>query len=298
MIDYGEKIWMNGEFIDADKATVHVMSHALHYGTSVFEGIKSYFDGEQQIIFRLDEHITRLRQSANTYGWDYEYTDQEIKTTIIELVKMNQGRNLYIRPFFFFGTGYDAIDINENVVKNFIITTWPMNEVPKDNYSLTHSSFVRPPLKVLNTQSKCAANYVNSNSIKVEAQQKGFKDAIALDINGNLAEISAANLFFIKDDILHTPDIECSILNGITRQTIIKIATDLGIKVQEGKYPKATLDDCQGAFVCGTATEMVWVKNLDGKEFDEHIYFTKIWEVFHSILYKQNQQYKEFITLV
>jgi branched-chain amino acid aminotransferase len=298
MPNYGEKIWFNGSFVDTVDANVHVMTHAIHYGSSVFEGIKSYYQDGVQVVFRLDEHVARLRRSANIYGWDYEYSDAEIRCAILDLVKLNEGRDLYIRPCFFFGTGYETIELSDKVSRNFMIATWELPKGSKKSYTLTFSPYVRPPKYILDCESKCAANYVNSMRIRDDANQRGFNDAIALDVNGYLAEVSTANIFFIKDDVLYTPDVECSILNGITRQSVIKFAGDLGVCVVEGKFKKEDVLDADGIFISGTAAEIICVSKLDDVMLDEHIIYTKINELFYDVVYNHNEQYLSWLAYV
>lgn len=294
---YNQVIWMNGSFVNSEDANTHVMSHSLHYGGSVFEGIKSYYADNQQFIFRLDDHVNRLFASASKYKWTIPYSVEEVKSAIIELVDRNRGRDLYIRPLFYMGLGYDTIEITDKLETNLIIACWELNKSNYE-YELGISPYMRPPTQVLDMESKCAANYVNSIRIRTEAKERGFHDAVSCDINGHIAEISTANIFFSKNNILYTPSADCSILNGITRKSVIQIANDLGYDVVEGKFDTAELLTAENVFVTGTAAEMKNVKLIEGTEFSKNEMFEQIEKYFYQILSLEKPGYEEWITYV
>lgn len=294
---YNQVIWMNGSFVNSEDANTHVMSHSLHYGGSVFEGIKSYYADNQQFIFRLDDHVNRLFASASKYKWTIPYSVEEVKAAIIELVDRNRGRDLYIRPLFYMGLGYDTIEITDKLETNLIIACWELNKSNYE-YELGISPYMRPPTQVLDMESKCAANYVNSIRIRTEAKERGFHDAVSCDINGHIAEISTANIFFSKNNILYTPSADCSILNGITRKSVIQIANDLGYDVVEGKFDTAELLTAENVFVTGTAAEMKNVKLIEGTEFSKNEMFEQIEKYFYQILSLEKPGYEEWITYV
>lgn len=294
---YNQVIWMNGQFVETDDAQVHVMSHSLHYAGSVFEGIKSYAVGDQQFIFRLDDHVTRLFESARRYSWEIPYSIEEVRAAIIELVNRNRGTDLYIRPLFFMGLGYDTIEITEQLERNLIISCWQLNKNDYE-YQLGVSPYIRPPHNVLDMESKCAANYVNSIRIRTEAKNRGYHDAISCDINGYVAEISTANIFFNKDNVLYTPSPDCSILNGITRQSVIQLAIDLGYQVEEGKYTPDQLLAAENIFVTGTAAEIKNVKSIEDQAFVKNKMYTELNQLFYKILNLEVDDYNHWITYV
>lgn len=294
---YNQVIWMNGNFVSSESANVHVMSHSLHYASSVFEGIKSYAVGNQQFIFRLDEHVTRLFESARRYNWEIPYSPEEVRAAIIELVNRNRGTDLYIRPLFFMGLGYDTIEISESLEQNLIISCWQLEKSDYE-YELGISPFIRPPHTVLDMESKCAANYVNSIRIRTEAKGRGYQDAISCDINGHIAEISTANIFFSTGDTLYTPSPDCSILNGITRKSIITLAKDLGYTVIEGKYTINDLLKADNVFVTGTAAELKNVKSIEQTKFSKTPLFNRLSASFYALLRLEAEGYDEWITYV
>lgn len=294
---YNQEIWMNGVFVNSESANVHVMSHSLHYASSVFEGIKSYAVGDQQFIFRLDEHVTRLFESASRYNWEIPYSQKEVRAAIVELVNRNRGTDLYIRPLFFMGLGYDTIEISDNLEQNLIISCWQLEKSDYE-YELGISPYIRPPHSVLDMESKCAANYVNSIRIRTEAKERGYQDAISCDINGYIAEISTANIFFSKGDTLYTPSPDCSILNGITRKSIITLARDLGYVVEEGKYTTKELLKADNVFVTGTAAELKNVKSIEQTKFVKTALFNRLNDKFYAVLRLEEDGYDEWITYV
>lgn len=294
---YNQVIWMDGKFVKSDKATTHVMSHSLHYAGSVFEGIKSYAVGEQQIIFRLKDHVTRLFDSARRYKWEIPYSQEQVTEAIIELVNRNRGTDLYIRPLFYMGLGYDTIEITDQLEKHLIISCWQLNKNDYE-YELGISPYMRPPSNVLDMESKCSANYVNSIRIRTEAKERGYHDAISCDINGHVAEISTANIFFSKNNIIYTPSTDCSILNGITRQSVIDLAQDLGYQVIEGKFTTEQLLNAENVFVTGTAAEIKNVKSLETTIYSKNQIFIQLNELFYQVLNLQNDNYQHWITYV
>lgn len=294
---YKEVIWVDGQFVESSAANTHVMTHSLHYASSVFEGIKSYAVGDQQFIFRLDEHVARLFASSRSYKWEIPYTELEVKTAIIELANRNRGTDLYIRPLFYMGLGYDTIEITDSLEKHLIISCWQLDNNDYE-YRLGVSPFIRPPANVLDMESKCAANYVNSIRIRTEAKERGYHDAIACDINGHIAEISTANIFFSKDNILYTPSCDCSILNGITRQTVITLARDLGYQVIEGKFTIEALTTAENVFVTGTAAEVKNVKSLEAREYRKNQLYFEVIDRFYQVLNLTDNRYPDWITYV
>lgn len=261
------KIWMNGELVDWDDAKVHVLSHVIHYGTSWFEGIRCYNTLKGSAIFRLNEHINRLYDSAKIYRTEIPYTQEELSIAIIETVKANNLKQCYIRPIVF--RGYYELGVNPvNCPIDVVIAVWEWGEyLGKDSIEkgvdVKTSSWRRPAPDTFPMLAKAGANYMNSQLIKMEALVDGYAEGIALDYNGFISEGSGENIFLIKDEVIYTPLIASSILLGITRASVIKIAKDLGYEVRETLIPREMLYIADEIFFTGTAAEITPVRSVD-----------------------------------
>ena len=265
-------IWLNGSFVPWEKAKVHFLTHALHYGSAVFEGIRCYDTGKAPAVFRLKDHIKRLFYSADVFGMQIPYTEAEVCSAVLQTIKANKLRECYIRPIAFYG--YGQMGLNPIGAKvDFGIAAWPWGaylgkEGLEKGIRMRISSWVRPPTNVMPTNAKVAGNYVNSILAKVEAIKTGFEEAILLDIKGNVAECSGENLFIVKNGVLITPPTD-NTLRGITRDSIIQIAKGFGIKVQEKLFKKAELYAADEAFLTGTAAEVTPIREVDDKQIGE-----------------------------
>ncbi len=263
-----EKIWCNGKFIVWDDARVHVLSHVIHYGSSVFEGIRCYETTTGPAIFRLREHVRRLADSAKIYRMDALAFSQEVLAdAMLELVRVNNMQSCYIRPIVFRGYG----DVGVNGMKNPIevyMACWEWgkylgDEALASGVDVCVSSWTRIAPNTLPALAKAGANYMNSQLIKMEAITNGYSEGIALDTSGAVSEGSGENLFVIRDGILITPPLGASVLPGITRDTILKLAKDLGIPTEQQQIPREMLYIADELFFSGTAAEVTPIRSVD-----------------------------------
>ena len=260
-------IWKNGQLIDFEKATVHVLTHALHYGSGVFEGIRCYNARQGSGVFRLPEHVRRLENSAKVYRMPIAFTTEELIDGICETIRANELKACYIRPIIFRGFG-DRIGVNplSNPVEVFI-ACWPwgkyLGDESESGVDVCVSSWRRIAADSMPAVAKATGNYLNGQLIKIEAVTNGYAEGIALDARGFISEGSGENLFMVQDGVLLTPPLAASVLQGITRDTVIKIARDLGIPVREEQLPRGQLYTCDELFMTGTAAEITPVRSVD-----------------------------------
>jgi branched-chain amino acid aminotransferase len=262
-----EKIWMNGTFVPWDQATIHVLSHVVHYGTSWFEGIRCYDTPAGSGVFRLDRHIRRLFDSTKIYRTEIPYTEQQIIDACVETIRVNGMRACYIRPVVY--RGYGDVGVNPlpcPVEVSIAVWEWGTYLGPDaltQGIDVCVSTFNRPAPNTLAGMAKSGGNYLLSQLMKVEAIQAGFKEAIALDVNGQLSEGSGENVFAVKDGIIYTPWISSSLLPGITRMTIIQLARERGYEVREAALPREFLYIADELFFTGTAAEVTPIRSVD-----------------------------------
>ncbi len=257
-------IWHNGSLIPWEKANIHVMSHVIHYGSSVFEGIRCYTQPTGAGVFRLPEHMQRLINSAKIYRMPLPYTVDQLIAAVIDVVEANGVAPCYIRPIAF--RGYGEIGVNpkgcpvEVYVANF---PWGKYVAGNDGADVCVSSWNRLAPNTMPTLAKAGANYMNSQLIRMEAETNGYVEGIGLDVNGYLSEGSGENLFIVRNGTLYTTPLANSVLNGITRDSIITLARDLGIPVVEQAMPRELLYICDEAFFTGTAAEVTHLRSVD-----------------------------------
>ena len=261
------KIWFNNEIINWKDAKLHVLSHGLHYGSCVFEGLRVY-DGD---IFKLDEHTERLFHSANRMGIKIPYTKNQINEASIEIVKTQKVLNGYVRPVVWRGSEMMAISAQKNTTYTAIATwDWGKYFDPKllaEGIRLMTANWRRPHPNSIPWDTKAAGLYMICTLSKHEAESKGFNDALMLDQQGHIAEATGANIFFQdKNGELHTP-IPDSFLDGITRRCIIEIATSKKVKVHERKILPEEMSNFEGCFLTGTAAEVTPVSQIDNYKF-------------------------------
>src|SRR4030042_524600 len=266
MIPKTKKIWMDGKFVDWDKATVHVLTHTLHYGLGVLEGIRCYETSSGPSIFRLDEHIDRLFNSAHIFLLDIPYSKKEIRDAIIKTVKVNNIKECYIRPLVYIGYGAMGIYPKGNPI-NVSIAVWEWGTYLgekgiKNGIRIKTSSFIRNHVNASMTRGKVCGHYVNSQLAKKEAIAVGYDEALLLDTEGYVSEGSGENIFIARNEILKTTPLT-SILEGITRNSIIKIANDENIKVIEERFTRDELYIADEAFFTGTAAEVTPIREAD-----------------------------------
>lgn len=261
------KIWMDGKMINWEDAKIHSLSHVVHYGSSVFEGIRAYENDKGTAIYRLDEHVKRLFDSAKVYKMDIPYTEKEIADAIIETVKANNLGSCYIRPVVF--RGYGELGVSPlNCPVNVVIAAWEWGsylgeEGMAKGVNIGVSTWRKPAPDTFPAMAKCGANYINSQLAKLEAIDNGYDEAIMLDVIGNVAEGSGENIFIVEDDVLYTPPLGSSILRGITRDSVIKLAKSIGYKVVEEVISRERLYIADEIFFTGTAAEVTPIRSVD-----------------------------------
>jgi branched-chain amino acid aminotransferase len=253
-------IWHNGKLIPWDQAQIHVMSHVIHYGSSVFEGIRCYTQPNGAGVFRLPEHMARLVDSAKIYRMPLPYTVDQLSAAVVDVIEANGTAPCYIRPFAF--RGYGEIGVNplkspvEVYISNF---PWGKYVPGNDGADVCISSWNRLAPNTMPSLAKAGANYMNSQLIRMEAEINGYSEGIALDVNGYLSE----NLFLVRGGVLYTTPLANSVLNGITRSSILTLAKQLGIPVVEQALPREMLYICDEAFFTGTAAEVTHLRSVD-----------------------------------
>ena len=262
-----EKIWHNGKLINWDDATLHVLSHVVSYGSAVFEGIRCYETKQGPAIFRLREHMQRLVNSAKIYRMELPFNVDELSAVATELVAVNKIRSCYVKPIVLRGYGDAGITPLNNPVEIYMACwSWGAYLGPdalSKGVDVGVSSWTRIAPNTLPAMSKAAANYMNSQLIRMEATFNGFSEGIALDSSGYLSEGSGMNVFLVHDGILYTPPLGASVLPGITRNAIITLAEDLNIPVKESVIPREMLYIADEVFFVGTAVEVTPIRSVD-----------------------------------
>jgi branched-chain amino acid aminotransferase len=257
-----KKIWLDGKFIDWDKAKIHILSHTLHYGGGVFEGIRTYKTEKGPAVFRLKEHIKRFFYSAGVLEMKIPFSQSEIKKAVIELIKVNGLVEGYIRPISIFGYGKMGLSPKGAPVKTAIIA-WPWKSyLGEKPVKVKISKYIRLHPKSINVKAKICGHYVNSILASLEAKRNGFQEALLLDYQEFISEGPGENIFMVKKGIIFTPP-AASILPGITRDTVIKIAKDLGIKVKEENIKPREIKKADEIFFSGTAAEICPIGQID-----------------------------------
>ncbi|UCC45085.1 MAG: branched-chain amino acid transaminase [Candidatus Zixiibacteriota bacterium] len=262
-----EFIWMNGKLVKWDDANIHILSHVIHYGSSVFEGQRAYKTDKGPALFRLRDHSNRLHDSAKIYRMDIGYTPEEIDQAIIDLIDVNKLEECYVRPIAY--RGYDSLGVDpSNCPVDLAIAVWPWGkylgpEALENGVSVCVSSWHRLAPNTMPAMAKSGANYMNGQLIKLEALSHGYAEGIGLDIHGNVSEGSGENVFLVRSGALITPTFAASILPGITRRTVINLAEDMGIKVIEQNVPREALYLADEVFFTGSAAEITPISEID-----------------------------------
>ncbi|GAC1667373.1 MAG: branched-chain amino acid transaminase [Candidatus Acidiferrum sp.] len=262
-----EKIWHNGKFINWDDAKLHVLSHVVSYGSAVFEGIRCYETQQGPAIFRLREHMQRLVNSAKIYRMELPFSVEEFSATATELVRLNKMAACYVKPVVLRGYGEVGVNpLNSPIEAYMACWSWGAYLGPDaltKGVDIGVSSWTRIAPNTLPAMSKAAANYMNSQLIRMEAFFNGYTEGIALDSHGHVSEGSGMNVFLVHDGTLYTPPLATSILPGITRDTVVKLAEDLKIPVKESVIPREMLYIVDEVFFVGTAVEITPIRSVD-----------------------------------
>jgi branched-chain amino acid aminotransferase len=265
-----EKIWMNGELVDWAEAKVHVGSHGLHYGSGVFEGIRAYETPKGTAVFRLTDHLERLRNSARLLHMELPHSLEDLRAACHELIAANGLPECYLRPIAFYGYGELGVSAMGNPI-DVAIMSWPWGaylgeDGIKNGISAKISSWVRIGPNVIPHVAKATGVYLNSMLAVTEANRAGYDEAILLTAEGYVADGSGENVFIVKDGELYTPDLSTSILPGITRDTVIQIAQDLGYTVHQKSLIRSDIYLADEAFMTGTAAEVTPLRSVDDVE--------------------------------
>lgn len=260
-------VWMNGQMVPFGEAKVHILTHALHYGSAWFEGIRCYLTQQGPAVFRLREHMDRLETSCRIYRGELPFSVEELCQATLETIVANGLQHCYIRPIAY--RGFGSVGVNPlGCPIDVAIAVWPWGaylgeEALLKGIDVCVSSWRRTSNESMPSFAKAAGGYLNSQLIKMEAKMQGYEEGIALDPDGYLSEGSGENLFLVKDGTLLTPPLSASILPGITRDSVIKIAHDLGIPVREERLGRNMLYACDEIFLTGTAAEITPVRSVD-----------------------------------
>jgi len=300
MIEPSEKIWMDGNLVPWDEAKIHVLTHSLHYGSGVFEGIRAYETRKGPAVFRLTDHIARLYRSAKIYTIEIPYTPEELIEATKETVRASGLPACYIRPLVYLGYGEMGLNPLLSPV-NVSIAVWPWGAYLGDE-GVTHgvrmkiSSWRRHDPNIIPPAAKGTGQYINSQLAKVEAIKAGYDEAILLNPQGLVAEASGENIFIVRDGEIITPPLSAGALIGITRDSVIKIARDLGIGVHEAELVRTDLYTADEVFVCGTAAEITPVREIDDRVIGDPGPLTKkVQEIFHAAVRGDLEQYSSWL---
>ena len=267
MSSISELIWFDGKFVKHNNAKIPVTTHAIHYGTSIFEGIRAYWNGEKLNIFRLDEHITRFRNSGKFYDITLNFSNKEIKDAIINLCKKNKIKtSCYIRPFYFVGQYGINLHVTKKAPTHTVIFCFPFGDLfDKNGITACISKWRKFNDSSTPTQAKMGGNYLNSILATQDAKKRKFDEAILLDRDGNVSEAPGENIFIVKNKTLITPPLSSSALDGITRKSILEYSKIIGIKSKIKKITKDELKKADEVFLTGTAAEITPVIKIESK---------------------------------
>lgn len=299
-IEKTDKIWMDGELVAWDEAKVHVLTHTLHYGSGVFEGIRAYATDRGPAVFRLTEHMRRLHDSASLLMMDIPYSVEELVEATKETIRANGLDSCYVRPIAFLGYGEMGLNPLPSPVQ-VSIAVWPWgtylgDEGVKNGVRMKISTWRRMDPNINPVAAKGTGVYINSSLAKVEALKGGYDEAILLNMAGTVAEATGENVFVVKDGVLLTPPLSAGALEGLTRDTVMTIARDLGYEVREQTLLRTDLYLADEAFLCGTAAEIVPMRSVDDREIGDPGEITrKVQETYFAIVHGQVEKYADWL---
>ena len=298
-----EKIWMDGELVDWDDARIHILTHTLHYGCGVFEGIRAYETAQGPAVFRLTDHIERLFASAKIFLIDIPFTVQEIVDATKETVKVNGLPSCYIRPIVYLGYGEMGLNPLPCTV-NVSIAVWPWgaylgDEGMQKGVRMKVSSWQRHSPNAMPPAAKGTGMYINSSMAKVEALKGGYDEAILLSPQGYVSECTGENIFVVRNGRIFTPPVAAGALEGITQDSVVTIARDLGHDVQFTNIARSDLYTADEAFLTGTAAEVVPIRTVDDRELGEPGAITRqIQEIYQATVHGHDDRYKDWLEYV
>ncbi len=304
MIEKTENIWLDGKLIPWDEAKVHILTHTLHYGLGVFEGIRCYNTKKGPAVFRLREHIKRLLDSAKIFLLDVPFTEEDLENAVLETIRANNIKECYIRPLIFIGEGAMGLYPKENPVR-VAIAVWPWgaylgDDGLKNGIRVKTSSFIRNHVNSNMSRGKVCGYYVTSQLAKKEAIACGYNEALLLDTEGYVSEGSGENIFIVRGRTIKTTPLT-SILEGITRDSIIQIAMDEGIEVIQERFTRDEIYIADEAFFTGTAAEITPIRELDSRPIGSGRpgEITKLLQdKFFSIVKGESEKYLQWLTFV
>jgi branched-chain amino acid aminotransferase len=297
------KVWMNGDLVDWDQARVHVLSHALHYGTGVFEGIRCYETPRGPAVFRLRDHLERMQRSAKIFLMEIPYSVDELIAAARELIKVNGLRSCYVRPIAFRGYGEMGVNPENNPI-DVTIAVWPWGAYLGDKalnhgVRMTVSSWRRHDPNIIPPQAKVTGAYINSSMAKLEAVRAGFDEAIMLNPDGFVSEATGENLFVVRGGEILTPPLIAGPLPGVTRDSVKRIAADLGIPIFDRSLTRADLYTAEEVFCSGTAAEITPVREIDGRVIGEPGPVTQtLQQKYFSIVKGEDEKYFDWLEFV
>jgi len=296
-------VWFDGEYVLTEEAKVPITTHAIHYGTSIFEGIRAYWNEKNLYVFRLDEHVKRFRRSGQFYNISLNFSDKEITDAITGICKKNKIKeSCYIRPFYFVGDYGINLHVTEKAPTNVAIFSFLFGDLfNKNGISAGVVSWRKFSDKSTPTQAKMGGNYLNSIIATQEAKRNGVDEAILLDHKGNVSEAPGENIFIVRDGQLVTPSLESSALEGITRDAVIKIARDLDIDVVEREIARSELVMSDEIFLTGTAAEITPIISIDSKKIGDGkpgVITKKMMQEYTDIVMNKNDNYSQWLTAV
>jgi branched-chain amino acid aminotransferase len=303
--DRDGKIWMDGELVDWRDAKIHVLSHTLHYGCGVFEGVRAYNTVDGTAIFRLAEHTERLFNSAKILRMKIPFSQEQVNEAQKQVVRENQLDSCYLRPLVWIGSEKLGVSPKGNKI-HAMVAAWAWGaylgeEGMKRGIRVKTSSYTRHHVNITMTQAKAVSNYTNSILANMEALDDGYDEAMLLDASGFVSEGAGENLFMIKKGVVYTPDLSAGALDGITRNTILAICSDLGLKLVEKRITRDEVYICDEAFFTGTAAEVTPIRELDRIELGSGSrgpITEKIQSAFFDIVNGRNPKYAEWLTKV
>lgn len=304
MDDRDGKIWFNGELVEWRSATTHVLTHTLHYGMGVFEGVRAYETPDGPAIFRLQDHTKRLFNSAKIVGMQLPFTEEQINQAHIDVVKANNLASCYFRPMAYYGSGKLGVAPKQDDVQ-VILAAWAWGaylgeEGMRKGIRVRVSSFTRHHPNVTMIKAKANGNYMNSIMANTEATRDGYDEAILLDAQGYVAEGSGENIFTVRDGVLYTPALDVA-LDGITRRSVIAIASEMGLKVIEKRLTRDELYVADEVFFTGTAAEVTPIREIDGRQIgigERGPITAEIQQRYFDIVQGKNPKYRDWLTYV
>jgi len=300
---FSKYVWLDGKFVPLSKAKVPITTHAIHYGTSIFEGIRGYWSSKNLYIFRLNDHVKRFRNSGKFYNITFNFSNKQIENAVLNLCKKNKIKeSCYIRPFYFVGQYGINLHVTKKAPTHVGIFSFPFGDLfNKNGITATISKWRKFSDLSTPIQAKMGGNYLNSVLATQDAKQKGFDEAIMLDQSGNVSEAPGENIFLVKNNKLITPTLSASALDGITQNSIITLVKDMNLKVKARKVSKKELKFADEIFLSGTAAEITPIIKLDKKKIGDG----KVGKITKSlmtsyvdIVMNKNKKYSQWLTPV